>query len=97
MRDHLEHVLAPGAETQIRLPHAHYKINCLALRAKALWGNSYWLYDLRLKNYLRTTMAQERLNHLMILHVHKERTDNLDLKSVLNDFVNIETNNHGVR
>ena len=41
----------------------------------------------QLKNYLRTTMAQERLNHLMIMHVHKERTDKLDLKSVLNDFV----------
>ena len=32
----------------------------------------------RLKNYLRTTIAQERLNHLMIMH-------KLDLKSVLND------------
>ena len=32
-------------------------------------------------------MAQERLNHLMIMHVHKKRTDKLDLKSVLNDFV----------
>ena len=41
----------------------------------------------RLKNYLRSTMAQERLNHLMIMHVHKERTDKLDLKCVLNEFV----------
>lgn len=32
-------------------------------------------------------MAQERLKHLMILHIHKERTDDLDLKSVLNDVV----------
>ena len=41
----------------------------------------------RLKSYLRTTMTQERLNYLMIMHVHKERTDKLDLRSVLNDFV----------
>ena len=41
----------------------------------------------RLKNYLRTTMTQERLNHLMMMHIHKERTDQLDLKSVLNDFI----------
>ena len=41
----------------------------------------------RLKNYLRTTMKQERLNHLMVMHVHKERTDKLDLKSVLNNFI----------
>ena len=34
----------------------------------------------RLKNYLRSTMSQERLNHLMIMHIHKERTDNIDLK-----------------
>ena len=31
----------------------------------------------RLKIYLRSTMGQERLNHLMILHVHKSRTDKL--------------------
>ena len=43
----------------------------------------------RLKNYLRTTMAQERLNHLMVLHVHKERIDKMDLKSILNDFVGV--------
>ena len=33
----------------------------------------------RVKSYLRSTMTQERLNHLMILHVHKELTDKLDL------------------
>ena len=27
--------------------------------------------------------AQERLNYLMILRVHKERTDSLDIKSVI--------------
>ena len=31
----------------------------------------------RVKSYLRSTMPQERLNHLMILHVHKELTDGL--------------------
>ena len=41
----------------------------------------------RVKSYLRTTMGQQRLNYFMLLHVHKERTDNLDLRSVLNEFV----------
>ena len=41
----------------------------------------------RLKSYLRTTMMQERLNYLMLLYVHKNRTDALDLKAILNDFV----------
>lgn len=32
-------------------------------------------------------MGQERLNHLMLSYVHKERTDKLDLKFVLNEFI----------
>ncbi len=41
----------------------------------------------RIKNYLRTTMGQEWLNHLMLLYVHSSRTDTLDMKSILNEFV----------
>ncbi len=31
----------------------------------------------RIKTYLRSPMSQARLNSIMILHVHKERTDRL--------------------
>ena len=31
--------------------------------------------------------AQQRLNHLMFLHVHKDRTNGLDLVDVANDFI----------
>lgn len=41
----------------------------------------------RVKTYLRTTMTQERLNHLMVLHVHRESTDAMDLREIANDFV----------
>ena len=41
----------------------------------------------RVKTNLRSTMNQDRLNHYMILHVHKELTDALDLKEVANEFV----------
>ena len=41
----------------------------------------------RVKTYLRSTMTQERLNHLMILHTHREATDALDISAVGNDFV----------
>ena len=41
----------------------------------------------RIKTYLCTTMTQPRLNHLMILHVHKDRTDSLDLVACANEFV----------
>ncbi len=41
----------------------------------------------RVKSYLRSTMSQSRLNNLMLLHVHKHRTDNLDLKICSNEFI----------
>ena len=41
----------------------------------------------RLKTYLRTTMKQERLNHLLLLHVHKEHTDSLSCVEVATSFV----------
>ena len=41
----------------------------------------------RVKTYLRTTMTQQCLNHLMVLHVHKTSTDALDLMGVAREFV----------
>jgi hypothetical protein len=41
----------------------------------------------RVKNYLRTTMLQQRLNNLLVLHVHKECTDHLDLRSTATEFI----------
>ena len=39
-----------------------------------------------LKNYLHSTMTQKRLNNLVLLHTHKDCTDNLDLHAVSCDF-----------
>ena len=41
----------------------------------------------RVKTHLRSTMSQEQLNHLMLLHVHNDATDALNLCTVANDFV----------
>ena len=41
----------------------------------------------RLKSYLRSTMTQSRSNHLMILHLNKEKLDSLDLNAIGNQFV----------
>ena len=41
----------------------------------------------RVKNYLRSSMTQERLNHLLLLHTHKQLTDSIDLIAVANEFV----------
>ena len=40
----------------------------------------------RIKTYLRSTMTQARLNNIMILHIHKHLTDNIDHTKVLNEF-----------
>ena len=40
----------------------------------------------RVKTYLRSTMSQLRLNNLLLLHTHKQRTDALDIPSCLNAF-----------
>ncbi|KAI6658762.1 hypothetical protein LOD99_15087 [Oopsacas minuta] len=41
----------------------------------------------RLKSWLRTTTCQARLNWCLLLHVHKQRTDGLPLKVLVNEFV----------
>lgn len=41
----------------------------------------------RLHTYLRTNMSQNRLNHTMVLHVHKEKTDALSMVSIANHFI----------
>ena len=41
----------------------------------------------RLLSYLRTTMKQNRLNHAMLLHIHKEKTDALSMIDIANEFV----------
>ena len=41
----------------------------------------------RLKTYLRSTMSQTRLNHVMILSIHKELVSELDLHDIANQFV----------
>ena len=49
----------------------------------------------RLKTYLRSTMRQTRLNHVLLLNMHKERLDSLDLYIIANDFV--RGNEHRLR
>ena len=41
----------------------------------------------RLKTFLRSTMTQPRLNRAMLLHVHKDRCDRLDVMSMAKLFI----------
>ena len=43
----------------------------------------------RLKTYLRTTMGQGRLNSVIVLHIHQNETDELDLNAVASDFISL--------
>ena len=43
----------------------------------------------RMKAYLRATMGQERLNNLLVMNIHQDISDNLDLKKVASDFVTL--------
>ena len=40
-----------------------------------------------LKTYLRSTMTQERLNHLAILNVHRDKLDEINIEDVLEEFI----------
>jgi len=41
----------------------------------------------RVKNWLRRTMSQKRVTHVMLLHVHKALTLSIDINSILEEFV----------
>ena len=49
----------------------------------------------RLLTYLRSTMKQNRLNHTMLLHIRKEKVDDLNMLEVANEFV--EDSEHRIR
>lgn len=41
----------------------------------------------RIKTYLRSTMTQSRVNHLMMLNYHQNITDQINIEAVANDFI----------
>ena len=43
----------------------------------------------RLKTFLRSSMLQTTLNYVMLLHVYKERTDNLDILHIAKQFISV--------
>ena len=43
----------------------------------------------RLKNYLRSSMTQERLNHILLFHCHKVRTDRIDIHQIAYSFIGV--------
>ena len=48
----------------------------------------------RIKTYLRSTMSQCPLNSVVLLHIHKDKTDNLSVVDLANQFVDVTSNDH---
>ena len=46
---------------------------------------------MQMKTYLSSTMTEERLNNVMLLHVHKDEMDALDLRGIAKSFVSTNT------
>ena len=44
----------------------------------------------KIKSYLRTTMSQQRLNNLMVLFIHRDSLDEMDLEEVANEFISVK-------
>ena len=49
----------------------------------------------RIKTYLCSTMSDERLNNVMLLHVHKNFCDDLDLLKVAKSFISANSRRQG--
>ena len=64
-------------------------IDCMLLVMPATNATSEHSFSVlrRLKSYLRSTMSQPRLNHVMVLSIYKELLNELDLYAVANEFV----------
>ena len=45
----------------------------------------------KLKTYLKSTMTQKKLNHITLLHVHKQRTDKIDVNNIMQTFINFNS------
>lgn len=41
----------------------------------------------RVKTYLRNSMTQQRLNHAMLMHIHHQKTDELNLSKIAQEFI----------
>ena len=45
----------------------------------------------RVKTYLQNTMSACKLNNLLLMHVHQNRTDDLDLDKITKAFIEVNT------
>ena len=61
---------------------------CLTSQASSCSAERSFSALRRLKSWLRSTMTQKRLNHVMVCHVHRNLLEKLDCREVAQTFVN---------
>ena len=87
MKEYFNSVTHPGAAIasaasgRISPVHYHHSCNECYMSERS--------FSALLKSYLRTTTLQEHLNYLMLLDVHKKRTESdvLDMQAVVTEFI----------
>ena len=60
---------------------------CLVMPASNTVSERSFSVSKRIKTYLRNSMTQKRLNYTMCLNIHTERLTQINLKEILNEFV----------
>ena len=79
--------LGPGAKTLLSEVGVIVKLVMILPATTASPERSFSKMKLSTKTYLRSTMTQPRLNHFMILGIYPEKVDQLDSKSILEEFI----------
>ena len=44
-----------------------------------------------IKNYLRNSMSQNRLSNIAVLNIERERTNEINISQIINNFANIKS------
>ena len=60
---------------------------CLVIPASNATSERAFSATRRITTYLRNSMSQNRLNHTICINVHFEKVDSIDLKLLLNEFI----------
>ena len=69
---------------------------CLCLPISAASSERSFSALRRLKTWLRSSMTQERLTHVSLMHVHQNELDKIDIKDLMKSFINNTSERKGV-
>ena len=58
------------------------------ISADVIFSFTYLFHNARrLKTYLRASLSQRKLNHLMILGLYADEVDAMDMNAIVNEFI----------